>query len=297
MTVLDLSNHDYPTFDPGCLAGADVTSVIVGCWDLEKTLDIVRGSRAVGIEASELYTFLYPGLAWELREVTNALSVFHILGGIRRVWLDCESQFTEWPGDVDTEAPGMTVDGRLAVARYGRKVIEDVGAGVGIYTGESWWRNKMGNSTEFSDLPLWLANYGSDDPANPRPPITTVNFGGWSGVYRHQYSSTIVVCGRNRDHNYEIAEGENDVSDIEDLILATFAGVEERDEDGKTLPRDQRLVIARARMADRAGGAAQSVNDAAASAASNLADHVKNHAAGISGPVADHTHEGGKVKR
>ena len=37
--------------------------------------------------------------------------------------------------------------------------------------------------------------------------------------------------------------------------------------------------------------------DLAAQAQATLREHVANHAAGVSGPVADHTHEGGKVKR
>lgn len=225
MTVLDISNHDYSTFDPDCLKASGVVRVIVGCWDLGITLDIVARSRAAGIIAEELYCFLYPGLAWEQREVLNALEVQRQLGGIVRAWPDCESQFTEWPGDLDTEAAGMTVAGRLDALRRARATLAGARMRLGTYTGESYWRSMYGDSSEFAADPLWLANYGSNDPANPRPPITTVAFGGWTSVYRHQYSSTIEVCGRNRDHNYDFAEeSDMDLSDrvarLERLIAA-----------------------------------------------------------------------------
>ena len=37
--------------------------------------------------------------------------------------------------------------------------------------------------------------------------------------------------------------------------------------------------------------------DIAAQAQAEARDHIKNHAAGVSGPVAEHTHVEGKVKR
>jgi hypothetical protein len=219
MAVLDLSNHDYSTFDPDCLKAAGVSHIIVGCWDLSVTLDIVRRARAAAIVADELYCFLYPGLPWEQREVDNAIEVQRQLGGIVLAWPDCESQFTEWPGDLDTEAAGMTVEGRLAVLRLARAKLAAAGMALGTYTGESYWRDKYGNSTEFSKDPLWLASYGANDPANPRPPITYVDFGGWKLVFRHQYSSTITVCGRNRDHNYELVEVDDMTpAEVEEIV-------------------------------------------------------------------------------
>jgi hypothetical protein len=89
--------------------------------------------------------------------------------------------------------------------------VEEAGLQAGIYTGAYWWPSKMGNSSEFSalGLPLWLANYGSNDPDNPRSPITEVDFGGWTKVAVHQYSSKIPACGRDvRDHNYWFLEEE-----------------------------------------------------------------------------------------
>lgn len=56
-----------------------------------------------------------------------------------------------------------------------------------MYTYYNFWINSMGNTTEFSDLPLWLAYY-SDSLPNPLP-------GGWDNVTFWQYSSTGQVNG------------------------------------------------------------------------------------------------------
>ena len=230
MTTLDLSNHDYSTFNPACLKAAGVTKVIVGCWNLDITLDIVSRSRAIGIDASELYCFMYPGLAWEQREVLNAVEVQARLGGIKIAWPDCESQFTEWSGDLDTEAPGTTISDRISVLRKARLRLTTGGIPkLGTYTGGPWWISKMGNTSEFSHDPLWLAHYGLNNPNNPQPPIKSVHFGGWTSVYRHQYSSTIVVCGRVRDHNYDLVqEVKVDLLTYQRLLVAIFGDSSER---------------------------------------------------------------------
>ena len=56
-----------------------------------------------------------------------------------------------------------------------------------MYTYYNFWINNMGNTTEFSDLPLWLAYY-SDSLPSTLP-------GGWTNVTFWQYSSTGQVNG------------------------------------------------------------------------------------------------------
>jgi GH25 family lysozyme M1 (1,4-beta-N-acetylmuramidase) len=55
-----------------------------------------------------------------------------------------------------------------------------------IYTGPSFWRTSMGNSTAFTAYPLWIANYGVTSPSIP---------GGWSTWTFWQGSSTGSVAG------------------------------------------------------------------------------------------------------
>ena len=212
MTVLDLSNYDLSTFSGPCLKSAGVERVIIGCWDLAASRAIARGALDAGIIVEDLYTFLYYGLAHETREVSNALALAREMGTIKRIWLDCEAHFDP---AFPTETADMTVAYRFAATRTARQLVEAAGLRAGIYTGAYWWPSKMGNTAKFADLPLWVANYGANDPDNPRPPLTQVAFGGWTKPAVHQYSSTIPVCGRNRDHNYwMLEEDEMSAADI-----------------------------------------------------------------------------------
>jgi MYXO-CTERM domain-containing protein len=54
-----------------------------------------------------------------------------------------------------------------------------------IYTNFYFWRDKVGGA-DFSDYPLWIANYGSSCPLVP---------GAWDDWTIHQYSSTVNVPG------------------------------------------------------------------------------------------------------
>lgn len=195
MTTLDVSNHDLSTFDAPCLAANGVGRIIVGCWDAAATREIIRRARAAGIVCEDLYAYLYYGTSWEQREVINALNLAAELGGIRRVWLDCEA-------DAANEAAGQTPASRRTATWGAVARVRGAGLAPGIYTYEWYWRAQMENTSAFAALPLWYANYGTNDPSAPRPPIHRVSFGGWDEIAAHQYSSTIPVCGRGRDHNY-----------------------------------------------------------------------------------------------
>ncbi|MGE3706744.1 MAG: GH25 family lysozyme [Vicinamibacterales bacterium] len=273
MVVLDLSNHDYSTFDPACLART-VERVIVNCWDRGITRDIVLRSRAYGIDAEDLYCYLYFGQQWEQREVENAVALIADIGGIKRVWLDVEA-------DPPNEIVGMTTAGRVAAIDRALATLP-TSVQPGIYTYGPYWVGQMNSSVRYRHLPLWYANYGTNDPKAPRGPIQAVNFGGWSAVSVHQYSSTIEVCGRGRDHNYWfIPEGEVGMSD--DDLLAIFAGGEEKGPDGNLLDRDERLRRARFRRDEAAAGRAPSVRELAARASGAT--------------VPDHIHHAGEVIR
>ncbi|WP_182345715.1 glycoside hydrolase family 25 protein [Tomitella gaofuii] len=58
-----------------------------------------------------------------------------------------------------------------------------------IYTGAWFWRTHMANTTEFSEYPLWIADYnGGDGPTLPLP-------GGWQDWAFWQYSDAGSVPG------------------------------------------------------------------------------------------------------
>jgi hypothetical protein len=103
------------------------------------------------------------------------------------LWIDCETYL-----DVD---PGPD-------ATWLREAVDEcrrAGVQPGIYTGGWWWRDKLGNSTEFADLPLWAAEY-----CEPRDPASCTLFGGWTRAAGKQWTENPVdrstflaeVCGR-----------------------------------------------------------------------------------------------------
>lgn len=284
MRTLDLSNHDYSTFDPACLKAAGVERVILGCWDFAIAETMLLALRNAGITVEDVYCFLYYRLPWENNDILNADVLQQRHGGIRRIWLDCEAMFDGPAGLLDTEAEGTNAVQRLAITQsYFTTMSREFE--VGIYTGLYWWRDKMGNSTWFAErgAPLWLANYGTNNPDAPIDPITSVSFGGWSQLAAHQYSSTIPVCGRGRDHNYWFLE-EEDMAELEDLILACFSGQEEGD-----LSREERLVKARYRMAAVVDGAQEP-----GQLDRSLAQRIENASGG--GNVPEHLHIPGGVQ-
>lgn len=57
-----------------------------------------------------------------------------------------------------------------------------------IYTYPYFWQHAMGNTTDFADLPLWIASYRSGGPQTPLP-------GGWSRWTFWQYTSDGRIAG------------------------------------------------------------------------------------------------------
>jgi lysozyme len=57
-----------------------------------------------------------------------------------------------------------------------------------IYTYPYFWEHAMGNTSDFADLPLWIANYRSGGPKEPLP-------GGWSSWTFWQYTASGRIPG------------------------------------------------------------------------------------------------------
>jgi hypothetical protein len=191
--VLDISNHDYSTFNAECFRNNGVERVIVNAWDYRISEDMIRKCRAFGIKSEDIYCFLYFGLPHERREVSNALALAKNLGGIKRIWLDVEARPPH-------EASNMTPQKRIDIVSECAAEVERAGYSVGIYTGRWYWVPYMANTTAFSKYPLWLAYYGKND--GTQPPIKIADFGGWRRVSVHQFTSRFALCGRYRDANY-----------------------------------------------------------------------------------------------
>lgn len=92
------------------------------------------------------------------------------------LWLDCED---------------YTVDGRVADpgpnTEWLRKAVatcREMGLRVGIYTAAWWWIARIGRQSEFSELPLWGAQY------DLVPTLESLRlFGGWTFASGKQYTS------------------------------------------------------------------------------------------------------------
>jgi hypothetical protein len=150
-------------------------------------------------------------------------------------------------------------------------MVEAAGLKAGIYSGAWWWPGSTADCTEFSHLPLWHAAYPGDGRE-----IRKVSYGGWTDVAIHQYTSSLNVCGRNRDANYVFMEEEELPDPRIDKLIAALGGeaaVDEWNARGNSLLTGYALEQQK------------------------LGEHLHNHAAGVTGAIPEHEHLGGKVKR
>jgi hypothetical protein len=94
------------------------------------------------------------------------------------LWLDCESYTVG--GEVRDPGPDA------AWLRAAIDESRELGVKPGIYTGGWWWRERMNNSREFADLPLWAADYnGNADIEDVRL------FGGWTHASAKQFAEKL----------------------------------------------------------------------------------------------------------
>ena len=195
MSVWDISNYDADTLDVACMKASGVTGVILGCQRPHVARQMADKLIAGGIPIIGVYAFLYLGID-SAGQIVNACDVAEEYG-VRRVWLDVESTGAN-------ERAGITVAERIDEVERGVGQVLASGLEPGIYTGRWYWVPQMGNTTAFSNLPLWHSEYPND-----RHEVRTVDYGGWTNVAIHQYASDIEVCGRVRDHNYVFEEGDD----------------------------------------------------------------------------------------
>lgn len=276
MTTLDVSNYDADTFDVGCLKAAGVEGIILGCQREDIARTMAQKAADGGLPILGTYAFLYFGLD-TTGQTMAAIRVAKDFG-IGTVWLDCESTGTLEDGH-------QTHETRQRQLRDCVQLVEAHGLRAGIYTGSWWWPPYMANTAEFSRLPLWHAAYGPN--SGPADPIRTVNYGGWSAVAVHQYTSTLNLCGRNRDANYVFEEADMADPRVDDILRA-LTGLR----DDAALAR-----LAAWNTADGGADSGNSLLDGYTLEQAKLAEHLDAHTQLQTVGLPDHEHEPGGVKR
>ena len=134
----------------------------------------------------------------------------------RQVWLDEE--------DVDTER-GWSATRRVNRIAESLACVRERGHDCGIYTAKWWWGPKTNDSTRFSDVELWDADYDreADTEASWEP------YGGWTARRIKQYAGTSTFVVGGLDMNVLSVGEENEVAD-EERVEETVADEDLPDE-------------------------------------------------------------------
>lgn len=265
-TCLDLSSNDLATLDPRCWKAQGITSVICGVYDPvnppHRMADAADLCRRSGLEIEAFYGLIYFGdegaVMRDARWAIDLATQF----GTELVFMDAEidAHTAGWQ-NAPVPSPAQRNTELLEV----RGEIIDAGLSPGLYTYRSWWQTEHADTKLFADLPLWFANYGAND--GTQVPIETVNFGGWTTLWGHQFTSrwgAIHGCGRDsRDASYIFGEGA-DVGMSDKDVLAVFGSTENLPDGTPDWPT--RLTNAQYRLAESAAGRSPSVRDLAIAA-------------------------------
>lgn len=102
--------------------------------------------------------------------------------------------------DIEDTNPNFTTQERIAITHDIVKVFEGF-CPTDLYTANWYWVQYMGNTTEFSFMPLWYAWW-------PNPPVASLDipanlqFGGWTRARMHQFIGDTSFAGIWCDVNY-----------------------------------------------------------------------------------------------
>jgi hypothetical protein len=163
-----------------CFWASGVRHVIVGTQDEGITREqlAMAVSRGMTVDA---YVYLYWSNGQSMAaQVDTAFSRVQGLP-VGRMWLDIEQS----PGSLGSE----TLDADIAQA-----VAECQARGTvtcGIYTGPGFWKSYVGDTTQFTGVPLWWAEY---DGVTSLSSWSTEQFGGWIRPVGKQWA-TQPLCG------------------------------------------------------------------------------------------------------
>lgn len=247
--LIDISNWQHP-FDAAAAKTDGVTQVIVGCQRPTLANSMIEGCRAAGINVIGVYAFLY----WGTDTMGQTLSAIAVAKnyGIGTVWLDCE--------DSDDASKNATPQTRILELSACITAVENAGMKASIYAGGPFWRAAMANTTRFKHLPLWYPNYGTNDAT--LEPIKAVDFGGWTAVAIHQFTSEYLLptAGIRVDANYNFMEADEVTREEHDAILARIAQLEVQAWGESGVPRTNEKGYAPMNMYELATGRTYQAN-------------------------------------
>lgn len=187
--AIDCSNYSLPIThqQAAVLYSAGARRAVVQLVN-ERTLvhrEQVPALLAAGIEVQfYVYVWFSAGEGFVAARVAWACREADAFPGVtKQMWLDCEQADSNDPPFDYVHLP-VTPQIRAAV-----QAARDSGYAPGIYTAPWWWIPGASNSTEWSDLPLWHANYDGN------PEIESVAYGGWGTPAMKQYAADQSLAG------------------------------------------------------------------------------------------------------
>ena len=182
----------------------EITSSEVACWWESGVRHVIAGTQVPTITVQQIQTAASGGMTvdayvmlyWDYditNQVQNALATIQGLP-VRRLWLDAEKPRGNWSS--------------WQLIQKIQEAVDACGSfPTGIYTRKVWWRDNVGDTAAFSDLPLWYAYYdGYHDFEDWYDPMFWYEgpFGGWTDPTGKQYGSDWTLpdlCGVNVDYN------------------------------------------------------------------------------------------------
>jgi GH25 family lysozyme M1 (1,4-beta-N-acetylmuramidase) len=200
---IDLSSHNTPKDNPTSIDWNKVKKhgvefVVIRAITKYFTADRMfesyyKKANEVGIPVIGVYQYSYAYTANNAIKEANAL--LKVLNGRKTfVWLDIE----------DNSIAGKGLNLINAILAY-KKIIEDSGNRFGVYSGYSFYNtNLKPYSSYLSDIPLWIAKYGSNPKIDFSVPYPSIKLN-IPNLYAMQYSSKGKVNGINTDVDIDVA--------------------------------------------------------------------------------------------
>jgi hypothetical protein len=195
-----------------------ITEGEVACWRDSGVRHVISGTQNPDITVQQLQTAVNGGLTvdayvmlyWDYDIAGQVQDALATITGfpVGRLWLDAEQP-----------------SGGRSAAQLIQKIQQAVDAcgsmSCGIYTRKAWWLDNLGDTTAFSQLPIWYAYYDhNSDFDDWYDPVYWYEgpFGGWIDPTGKQYDSDWTapdLCGVNVDYNIMV------VSDVPDSGTGT----------------------------------------------------------------------------
>ncbi len=199
-----------------CLIGRGVTHCIVGVGNPHGAgLWARKQAEMWGSQGGEnLGAYVYLRFCGDAEG--QLAQAFSVLSGISVDYWSIDAE------DVSSDIVGMRQDEVRAYLWKCIRAVESRGYDPIIYTGQWWWRPKVGPSKEFGGYRLWDSNY--PDAASVDSPVVMPwvgrEYGGFGEPVIYQYKGTTDFCGQSVDLNWARDVGGNGVDkDLRNLVV------------------------------------------------------------------------------